>query len=138
MTKDTSTALPVGKVKAAATTAPAKYVPAAKTRVIPGMAPAAANAPVKKPAAAPAPATAKPAAAPAPAPRPAPVAAPAPVAVTAAVTAADKDKRSKALLKKLKAIEEIRTKVAARQTVDPEQLKKLETEAALKAELASL
>lgn len=158
-----TTAAPVGKVKDAgnATTnannggaSAGKFVPSAqKQRVIPGMAPPTAAANAKKPAASNSTntnsnnnsnnsnANKKPAAVPPPAPTtttttttPAP-----PTAPTSAVeTAESKEKRAKAIAKKLKQIQEIREKVAAGQTVEPEQLKKLDMEASLQAELKSL
>ncbi len=128
----------VGKVKkdATGTVKPAAYVPPTqKQRVIPGMAPAAAN--VKKPVVGAPPAAAKstaPAAkAPAPAKQPtapavklvsapAPVvAAPAPVAVEPE-SAVDKEKRVKGLRKKLKQLDEIKAKRTAGQTLEPEQV----------------
>ncbi len=116
--KELSSQVPVGKVKkdSAATTGAAKFVPnVAKQRVIPGMAPVSAQ-PAKKPVSA----VVKTAAAP-PARAAAVVAAPVP-AVPAAV---DKNKKAKAIQKKLKAIEEIRAKQAAGQAVDAEQVREL-------------
>jgi translation initiation factor 2A len=150
LTRDTSSA-PVGKVKStAAPTASSssfstgKFVPSAKSRSIPGMG--------AKPAATPA-TTSTSSTKPqqqqsqqksgngtnngaitgrgnAP-----PVAA----AVAAPVeSAANREKRAKALQKKLKQIEEIKTRIAAGQAVDAEQRKKVESEASLREELRSL
>lgn len=144
LTRDTSA--PVGKVKAApaATAAPApssgatgKFVPSAKSRVIPGMAPkpgagnaapqakaapssAAANN--NRPAPQPAPANNKPVTKPAATPAPAPA-----PAAPAAETPADREKRVKALQKKLKQIEEIKARIAAGQSVEPEQVRPVHT-----------
>lgn len=147
-------AAPVGKVKGETVNAPAKFVPSVqKQKVIPGMGPATAASSQKKkpipgsaptaqpqtaskPAAQPVTTTAKPAIKPSPAAAPAPVAAPA--AAPAAETAESKEKRAKAIQKKLKQIQEIKQKVASGQAVQPDQLKRLSSEAELQRELDAL
>lgn len=125
---------PVGKVPKSApatnnapqTSGAAKFVPSVKSqRVIPGMAPPTGNS---KPAAPKAAVSAAPATSqPKPAAKPAPTAAPqskpsTPAATVVVESAADKEKRAKALQKKLKQIDEIKARISAGQTVEPEQV----------------
>eukprot|EP00428_Durinskia_dybowskii_P074024 CAMPEP_0170414338 /NCGR_PEP_ID=MMETSP0117_2-20130122/32011_1 /TAXON_ID=400756 /ORGANISM="Durinskia baltica, Strain CSIRO CS-38" /LENGTH=650 /DNA_ID=CAMNT_0010672213 /DNA_START=72 /DNA_END=2024 /DNA_ORIENTATION=- len=138
---------PVGKVPKAAPAA--KFVPTVqRQRIIPGMAPAAtatAAAPVSKRSTAGAaagngkkPATPAPALA-APAPAKAKTTATATATATAVVeTTESKEKRAKNINKKLKAIQEIRAKQSSGQTLEPEQVLKLNSEPELLAELKSL
>lgn len=58
--------------------------------------------------------------------------------VDQAVAAADLDKKKKALNKKLKQIEELKTKQASGETLNAEQLNKITTESELRQELANL
>lgn len=129
--KETAAA-PVGKVKKENE----KFVPSTqKQRVIPGMpikktipgAPQSSNPP-KKSVAATTP--------PAPIVKPAPVAMPPTPPVVE--TAESKEKRLKALQKKLKQVQEIKLKQQAGQKLDAEQTKKLQTEASLQEEIKSL
>lgn len=147
----------VGKVKPAGTStasAPSvgKFVPSRQQRAIPGMAPPGAGpaanksktqtqtptqtqssaAPAKKstPSAAPAPPAPKPTATPAVVPPPAPTA--------AEDTAESREKKAKAVQKKLKQVSELKAKQASGLTLDADQLKKVAGEAALLEELAAL
>jgi translation initiation factor 2A len=67
-----------------------------------------------------------------------PLPTPGPVKLTPEEAAQEKEKRVKNLRKKIKQLDEIKTKKAAGQTLEPEQIKKLETEASLLAELREL
>eukprot|EP01036_Dinobryon_divergens_P027604 gene27604-36406_t len=149
---------PVGKVVATSSSKDSggKYQAPGKQRLIPGMAPPSANTTQgKKPAPtstnnnnnnnnnnankkAPADA-APPGKGPAPAQKPA---VEVDVKLTAAVdkvlAAEEKEKRVKAIKKKLKQLDEIKAKVAENQPIDADQRKKLDNEAALLNELKEL
>jgi len=149
-------AAPVGKVKAETTTTNSsggKFVPSSQKRVIPGMAPVVVQPAVvkqqqNKPKSQPQqqqPATKKDTVSTNnPQPTLAVAAAPPSTSSTPSdnptliETVESKEKRIKAISKKLKQIQEIRGKLIAGQSMEPEQLKKLDMEAALKAELESL
>lgn len=132
-----SSSAPVGKVKKDNNTgAPGKYVPAVQQqRVIPGMAPPPAKgggqkkptteAPKNNAASsqkAPSATNSKPPAAQAKAPAPVPAPVVQPPAPPAEETAESKEKRIKALNKKLKQIQELKVKAASGQAMDAEQV----------------
>lgn len=152
-----TTAAPMGKVKAESTTSSsngAKFVPSSQKRIIPGMAPANAPSQTPKPKSPQPPQqtqqpkkltvtnnannnNAKNSTDAAKINAANPVVAPT-QPLAAAETAESKEKRAKAIGKKLKQIQELKDKLAAGQTLDSEQRKKLDSEAALRAELVSL
>lgn len=78
-------------------------------------------------------APAPPAAAPAPAPAPAPVAAPAPVEDPSA-----QDKKIRGLLKKIRAIDELKMRLAGGEKLEDTQMKKIQTEDAVRKELQAV
>jgi translation initiation factor 2A len=58
--------------------------------------------------------------------------------VDEAAAVADLEKKKKALTKKLKQIEDLKTRQAAGESLNAEQVAKIQTEAALRGELAAL
>jgi translation initiation factor 2A len=76
---------------------------------------------------------AAPAPAPAAAPAPAPVAAPAPV-----VDQSAQDKKIRGLLKKIRAIDELKMRLAGGEKLEDTQMKKIQTEDAVRKELEAV